>query len=303
MARRTRRAFTLVELLVVITIIGMLMGLLMPAVQAAREAGRRATCENNQHQIATAMLNFESTFRKFPSTQNKWGTNTVGWFVTLLADCDRPDLYSVWKAGNQGTAGSGPGYKFLALAFCPSDPPTSRGQSDTPMAYTANGLVLRNAANNLPAIGNDYISTSSPISATLLVSENLRVGSTYASSGTAGWTDYTQGYCTFGYPISGGSVPSAYSSWCASYSTLMSPATATTWPTTGANVASNHGGGVVAAFCDGHVSFLTSDIGNTAVTPGATVSSSVPSVFNAICAPDGVKYCSWPPVDESVIHP
>lgn len=40
----SRRAFTLVELLVEIAIIGILVGLLLPAVQAAREAARRMQC-------------------------------------------------------------------------------------------------------------------------------------------------------------------------------------------------------------------------------------------------------------------
>ena len=64
---RQKLGFTLVELLVVISIIAVLAGLLLPAIQAARESGRRVACVNNQRNVALALLVCEQSRGSFPA--------------------------------------------------------------------------------------------------------------------------------------------------------------------------------------------------------------------------------------------
>lgn len=66
---KRRQGFTLVELLVVMSIIAVLVSLLLPAVNSAREAARKTQCSNNIRQIALANLNFESAYGVFPPSR------------------------------------------------------------------------------------------------------------------------------------------------------------------------------------------------------------------------------------------
>ncbi|MCE9554041.1 MAG: DUF1559 domain-containing protein [Planctomycetes bacterium] len=67
MGQATRRgAFTLVELLVVIFLIGLVIALFLPAKRVARESARRASCSVKLKNLAIALHTYHDNFQKFP---------------------------------------------------------------------------------------------------------------------------------------------------------------------------------------------------------------------------------------------
>jgi prepilin-type N-terminal cleavage/methylation domain-containing protein/prepilin-type processing-associated H-X9-DG protein len=83
-----RAAFTLVEMLVVVSIIGVLLALLMPAVQAARESARAATCKSNLRQFGVGLSQHAAEFGTYCSGAFDWvhdgAVTEVGWVADLM---------------------------------------------------------------------------------------------------------------------------------------------------------------------------------------------------------------------------
>lgn len=88
-----RRGFTLVELLVVISIIGILVGLLLPAVQYSRETARRLSCSNNIKNQVLALHNFADANRRLPPGHYAPHELDHAWSTYLLPFLERSNVY------------------------------------------------------------------------------------------------------------------------------------------------------------------------------------------------------------------
>ncbi len=93
-----RPGFTLVELLVVISIISILVGLLLPAVQQAREAGSRTVCLNNLKQIGMALHMYHNDNAHLPPS--RLSDVHATWAVLILPYLEQELLFQHWDLKN-----------------------------------------------------------------------------------------------------------------------------------------------------------------------------------------------------------
>ncbi len=185
-----RRAFTLIELLATIAIIGLLVALVLPAVQMARESARRTQCSTNLRQIGLALNNYAASFGSLPNGSNGGAYSPHSMLLPYL---DEPAVFNSINFAVLAFDVSPTSANLTAMRtspggfLCPSDSAATRdgvGWS----SYPANrGVNLRignsdNGAFSLPtsaassslASFTDGLSTTGAVSEWVLGSFSLR---------------------------------------------------------------------------------------------------------------------------------
>ena len=127
--RTTRHGFTLVELLVAISVIALLVSLLLPAVQRVREAARRAGCSSNLRQIGFALHGYHDLSGSLPlahcSASNPNGEFLQqSWTKQILPLLEQESLFGLWDESLGFAQGRNRDYLATPLAIyrCPTSP-------------------------------------------------------------------------------------------------------------------------------------------------------------------------------------
>ncbi len=280
--RNPKNGFTLVELLVVITIIGILIALLLPAVQAAREAARRVQCSNNMKQIGLALHNYHENFGCFPNGskrlppghqyQNLW---TIEWSGLILPYIEKENIgglidFDIPYDREENWEGI---KTFIGTYHCPSSTPPELGtccryipgiEDVAPTRYSATFTHMEftpGAFFNYPPGGKSgCIFTDSSVSIRDVydgTSQTLIVGESDAFPDDDPWKQSHSGsdYCP-------GAACNLSHSWAgvARLSTFWGVNNPNARFYTQAAVQSRHPGGANFTFADGHVTFLNESI-------------------------------------------
>ncbi len=158
--RKPRSGFTLVELLVVITIIGILIALLLPAVQSAREAARRLQCGNNLKQIGLAMHHYMAASGEYFPPGSP-GVEQHGLFTHILPFLEQMTIYEQIDL-NGSTFAEPHRYTPIAVYKCPSYPgadvvrdKANGYKNGASCTYQGVGGVVRQGEETTAAAGGD----------------------------------------------------------------------------------------------------------------------------------------------------
>jgi prepilin-type N-terminal cleavage/methylation domain-containing protein len=175
---RAVRGFTVIELLVVVTLIALLIALLLPAVQAAREAARRTQCANNLRQIGLALHNYHGAQNVFPPGYNTGlGPGWVarggsigapetgpgwGWATQLLGQLDQVPIFNAINFNlpitDEGSATAR--QAVLATFLCPSS--VGSGPFNPPIQLTFTTNQIFHFVPSAPLAAGQYVASAGP---------------------------------------------------------------------------------------------------------------------------------------------